>query len=639
MSLPYHDIIGFDLGHAHTTLARVPVTDRTALDTLEIGKRAVQTTAIKRVHAIDSTPATPYKVQIGDRIFNRIKPDEELHLAFKAPPPGDALYELNMREFFCAVLEDLQASGIMSAWDGVMIVVGCPSAWEPKVRKKYQMLLTDPRFPTPVVVSESRAALLNAIGSQGRLTQEEVEGTILTVDVGSSTVDFTIIHGSSSEEPLYTFGDELGGSFFDNQILALGIERHPKADQLRALLAGNRNLKHLLLYTCRKIKERYFESPEDFEETPVKGLSEDLGDLIFDPKLNGEMMREILATPTRSGLPWKATFEHHLLNARSAAQQKGYAIRAVVLTGGAARMGFVPDTVRKIFPESEGITLIMDNAPHASVARGLALWGRGDVLVKSFRAEIKHLFAEEVPALVERHQGQLLELLIPALADKIINEFVVPGLMNWKDRAYNTTAELKEALNNQTEAWIKSEAGQQFFVSITNQWWDEGVRDEFSKLVGPICKAHDVPVGALDIRHPYTVAGFDATNLSVPIPLEEIVRIVGYIIFWLIVWVLPLGGPLLAAFITLLFKEAVDSIIDEFMQHADMPRWARDWVSDDKIQRIGQENRQRIIETMTAKLSGDTEFMTDLQQHLCSQLQDDVEREAKKIENRLYSGN
>ncbi|HHY57945.1 MAG TPA: hypothetical protein GYA08_21205, partial [Chloroflexi bacterium] len=180
--------------------------------------------------------------------------------------------------------------------------------------------------------------------------------------------------------------------------------------------------------------------------------------------------------------------------------------------------------------------------------------------------------------------------------------------------------------------------GQQLRVEIANRWWNDYVRQDFQAIMEPVCAAHDVPVGSLDIRVPFQLDHFSHDELEVPIPLGPLLRIIGYIIFWAIVWVLPLGGPILAAFITLLFKDEIDRFIDNSMQQLNLPVFMRSTVSDNKIQQIGEQNRMRIASVMKQKLMAEPAFMENLNQQLVAQLRDDVDRAVQKIANRLYSG-
>lgn len=446
-------VIGFDLGHAHTALATMSVAGR-ELKSLEISKRKEQTTALKRRYTKPS--ASPvgaqngYTVSFGDRVFNQILPEDELHLGFKARPSHNLLYQKNMTEFFTAVLHDVTTSGQVQDWSQVSIIVGCPSEWKEKEREWYQKLLTVPGYPEPLVTSESRAALLNAIvPHETVMTLHDLNKTILVVDVGSSTVDFTLIHGVSSEKPLADFGDDIGGAFFDQAIYDYAISHHPQPEQLHNLLALNRNLEPKLLYRCRKAKEKYFESPEDWEEDDVPGFAEPLGTLVFEPVVNGATMREILAKPTKSGKPWIPTFEDHLRKAQQIADAESKSVSVVILTGGAARMSFVRETICTVFP---GALLIVDSEPEYSIARGLAAWGRSDILVKSFRAEMDRLFKTEIPDLLRNKQEYLLDLLAPTLADHVIDNFVTPGIFAWKRGEYESLASMKNAIDAQTSA-------------------------------------------------------------------------------------------------------------------------------------------------------------------------------------------
>lgn len=631
------EVIGFDLGHAHTTLALVRVAAPQP-KVLEITKRKVQTTALKRRYSANHGSQNGYTILFGDRVFNQTPPEDELHLAFKAKPSGNPLHMKNMAEFFTAVLEDIRASGQIQDWANVSIIVGCPSHWEEADREQYQRLLAVPSFPKPQVISESRAALLNAIApAEVAITQEDLHNSVLIVDIGSSTVDFTLIHGMS-EEPLSDFGTDIGGSFFDEEIYRCSVEHYPDPEHLAQMLRLNRNLEPKLIYQCRKAKEKYFESPEDWKVKHVPGFAEEISvGRYFEPIVNGETMARILQKPTRSGQPWVETFEGQLRKAQQEANVKGYPVKVVVLTGGASRMGFIVEGIRRIFPE-QSTKLIQDSEPETSVAKGLAIWGRGDILVRSFETTVDELFQSRIPALLREKQPHLLSLLIPALVEKVINDFVIPQMLAWKAGRYNTIQELKTAISAQAATWLASSDGQQFRIDVANRWWNEFVRTEFQALVDPVCKAHDVPIGSLDIRVPFQLDQLHHAELEVPIPLGPMLRIIGYVIFWAVVWVLPLGGPVLAAFITLLFKEEIDSFIDENMAKLNLPGILRKTVSDDKIHQVGVQNGQRMAEEMEQKLSHDQNFGDSLHASLIAQLSDDIDRAIRKIAVRLYAG-
>jgi len=632
------EVIGFDLGHAHTTLASVMVAAHQP-KVLEITKRKVQTTALKRRPNTKHGSQNSYTILFGDRVFNHVPPEEELHLAFKAKPSNNPLYMKNMAEFFSAVLEDIRASGQVQDWANVSIIVGCPSHWEEEDRKRYQSLLATPAFPQPQVISESRAALLNAIApAEVAITQDDLRDSVLIVDVGSSTVDLTLIHGLQGEEPLCDFGAEIGGAFFDEEIYRCSVERYPDPDHLRLMLQLNRNLEPKLIYKCRKAKEKYFESPEDWEASHVPGFAEEISvGRYFEPIVSGETMAHILQKPTKSGQPWIETFEGQLRKAQQEANAKGYPVKVVVLTGGAARMGFVTESIRRVFPE-QTTKLIQDSEPETSVAKGLAIWGRGDILVRSFEATIDELFQSHIPALLREKQPHLLSLLIPSLVEKVINDFVIPEMLAWKAGRYSTLQELKTVISTRATEWLASPAGQQFRIDVANRWWNESVRKEFQALVDPVCKAHDVPVGSLDIRVPFQLDRLHYEELEVPIPLGPMLRIIGYVIFWAIVWVLPLGGPILAAFITMFFKEEIDHFIDENMEKLSLPGFLRKTVSDDKIYQVGVQNGQQMAKQMEQKMSQDENFGDSLHASLIAQLSDDIDRAIRKIAVRLYSG-
>ncbi|MBF2020042.1 MAG: hypothetical protein IGR93_08065 [Hydrococcus sp. C42_A2020_068] len=624
MDVKHIHFIGFDLGHGQTALASIPTHASARLEILEINNKKVQTTAFKR--------SDDGKIATGDRAFNSVvEPPNQLCIAFKKRATSEPEYRKNMQEYYYSTLQHLQETNQVPQWHDRVIIIGCPSEWKQKERESYQELFSNPQFPKPEVVSESRAALLHVMEQQGKtITKADLDdGAVLVIDCGSSTTDFTIIHGWNSEEPLDDFGDDLGASYFDEEIFKYSVEKNEDAANLFALIQANPNLVPMLKYLCRQAKEKYFDAPDDFAEDNVSVGYRRIGNTIFEPLVNGVLMNQLIHQPlANSQYSWIQTFQNLLQRAKNEITTRGYSLRAILLTGGASRMGFIRESIKQIFlQENPEIKFQQDPEPEFSVASGLARWGRRRYLIESFRENTKRVFDEEMPELIEKHSSEFLDILIPKLMDIVIPLFVIPGLFDWKQGKFETTEVLQKQIKQQTNQWLQTSEGIELIASVGNEWWHKGVGKEFLFFIDPLCRKHDVPTGSMNLKIPFRSESFFDPEFPFPIPLEPLVRFIGYIIFWVIVWALPLGGPIIAAFITFFAKDEVDKFIDLSIKKINMPKLLRTTVNDTEIESLDLK-RHEIANKTREMISSDDEAMKNITSQILKHLRTEVEKKA-----------
>lgn len=628
-------IIGFDLGHGQTAIASIATKEDVRLEMLEIyNNNKVQTTALKRSYSDE-------KVAIGDRVFNKIvEPPDELHIAFKAKPKDDPTYRRNMQDFYCSILRHLNESYQVSEWNDRIIILGCPSGWSEEERVAYQKLFQDPKFPKPEVVSESRAALLHVIEQQDiSLSKTDLDdGAILVIDVGSSTTDFTIIHGWNPEEPLHDFGKDLGASYFDEEIFKYSVERNNNAEELRALIRAKPNLVPKMKYLCRQAKQKYFASPDDFAKDYVSGESLEIEAVSFKPLVNGVLMNELIEKSLpNSQYSWVQTFKNLLQQAKSKITARRLSLKAILLTGGASRMGFIKESITDVLlQENPKPKLQQDPDPEYSVASGLARWGRRRYLIESFRKEVKQVFEKKMPGLIDNHISSFLDILIPKLVDKVITDFAIPGLLDWKKGNYKTIEALQQQIKQQLDDWLQRPEGIELIASVSNEWWNKEVGKEFLFVVDPLCTEHDVPTVEMNLKIPFSSESFFKADFFDP--LQPLIKMIGYIIFWVIVWILPLGGPIAAAFITFgitkIFKDPIDNFIDgnmkfidENIKKIDVPKLARAIVNDAQIYSLS-EKRDEIVSKLRQAIDNDDKARANITSRLLEHLRTEVEKKA-----------
>ena len=120
-----------------------------------------------------------------------------------------------------------------------------------------RMALPVPEMP----VGESRAAFLytNYSGSLG-VSPELLKGSVLVVDMGSSTTDLAyVVAGKDETKTMAEFGEAfLGGGMIDQAILRHCVEANDKAQEINDLFEREPSIRCNCEVTARQVKEEYF---------------------------------------------------------------------------------------------------------------------------------------------------------------------------------------------------------------------------------------------------------------------------------------------------------------------------------------------------------------------------------------------
>lgn len=334
------EVIGLDLGHGETAVARAVLGSREPPTMLEIFGRKSLITAL--AHDMNGNTL------IGEKAVRA--PDAlDLEIHFKRSPSRDPRL-LHLREFVSRLYQELIRTGQIERSEKSWFFVGHPSGWEPKDREAYSQILANCGIPHLTVVPESRAALVNARES-GRVTARELKNEyILVIDVGSSTTDFTLVKGLL-EEPIGDFGYNLGGSHIDTAIFERTLANHPQREELEKIFVKHPRLRELAILTSRKSKEEYFRDPELYEKEPVP-VTGDIQKYVFRPSVNGSIMEEILKQPLSSldERSWCQYFYEVVNKVKTDLAQ--YKPGVVLTTGGASRMEFIQEICQEAFPET-----------------------------------------------------------------------------------------------------------------------------------------------------------------------------------------------------------------------------------------------------------------------------------------------
>jgi len=175
------ETVGFDLGHGETAVAKAIVESIEPPQMLEINHKKNQVTALGWHPQLGYLVGEQALIQAGVT---------QLAITFKQKPNNDPKYRKTISTFIATYYHLLKESRQIETQDTTYFYVGCPSGWSVKERSEYQQLLQEAGIPLLNVVPESRAAFMQA-KEAGKLEYEKLISSVLIVDIGSSTTDFT----------------------------------------------------------------------------------------------------------------------------------------------------------------------------------------------------------------------------------------------------------------------------------------------------------------------------------------------------------------------------------------------------------------------------------------------------------------
>ncbi len=183
------EIIGFDLGHGETAIAKTTLfTEESKFNltppkTLEIinGKSSI----------ITAVAMKDGRILIGDDAYS-FKDVTDLYILFKSYQLDDPKVYEPIKNFVRKCLDNLQKQGTRLD-QNTHFIVGSPSGWTESDRKKYEEILKEAGMINITVRPESRAAFLEAKESGELSDFSLINDCVLIIDIGSSTTDFTIV--------------------------------------------------------------------------------------------------------------------------------------------------------------------------------------------------------------------------------------------------------------------------------------------------------------------------------------------------------------------------------------------------------------------------------------------------------------
>ena len=489
VKLPDIEFIGYDLGHGETAVGRAYSRSQREPEILEYRGERSFVTAIAR---------TDKGVRIGADAVNLaalaqagLGQMDDVWVKFKSRALDVQAVTQPTQLFTKALFTHLAKEGRIEGASQSQFLIGCPSGWEASTRAAYQGVFEAAGLKDVRIVAESRAALMTAL-EQGYVTVDAARKTVLIVDIGSSTTDFTYCHDMTAEDVGHNV---LGSGLLDGQIFDLNLARQDKPERIEALIQKHPHYRPIMEYWCRQIKEAFFNGDGHSVEM-IKRLPVD-GGLLFEISLNAEEAEAILSAPHEAlnGFSWRTAFDYALRETVDALG--GRAPETILLTGGASRLPLVLPACEAAFPKAR---IIRGAEPEFAIARGLAWLGRFETLHKNFQNAVRHLLSDDGPIYVKARAAStdLGARLAPALVDALSESCILPAFQAWRRGDVARLSEVEDHLKDAVQNWLGSADSQEVLKPIIADWFT-ALQRQIETDTDPLCREHGLPAMVLSL--------------------------------------------------------------------------------------------------------------------------------------------
>ena len=590
-----NEFVGFDLGHGESALGRAFGATTREPEILEYrGERSFVTAIAK----------TSEGIKIGADAVNLsfMAGAPKVWVKFKDREMSGADVETPTRLFTQTLIEGLSQDGIIRGPLESRFIIGCPSGWTDDHQAAYQKLFEGAGLKTVRIVPESRAALMTAL-EQGYLSIEDAKASVLIVDIGSSTTDFTYSRDLDAEDVGHNI---LGSGLLDTQIFNLNLARQKSKKQIEKLLKKYPHYQPIMEYWCRQAKEAYF-TGEDKPVEMIKRLPVN-GGVLFEIKIDKTDADKILGTPLESlnGYSWEAAYNFALKE--TVEKLGGRAPDTILLTGGASRLPLILPATERAFPKAK---VLRGAEPEFSIARGLSWLGRFEFLHASFQEAVSEILSEDgaIYAKAKNASQTLGQKLAPALVDAMTDGCTIPVFQQWRSGQIKSLDEVEGVLSERVKTWLQSDSATAVLKPVINDWFAQLQRD-IEKDTDPLCRDHGLPAMVLSLDDNQHISRH-LEELSIAAPrvdsLESDAAFMGTTLTALIISALlakanlfaplflnPIGLVVGGATAGGIFLYGRKSLQGKF-KGANVPVLARQIMTDGRIRRAAEKQRSELI--------------------------------------------
>ncbi len=590
------EFIGYDLGHGETSVARAYGGSSREPEIIEHAGEKSFVSAVARGKS---------GVRIGAQAVNMSalgKGKNEVWVKFKSRDLNDSSTEIPTRLFTQTLFNDLAADKKIDGLKTSRFIVGCPSGWSGNDRDDYKDLMQASGLSMVRIVPESRAALMTAL-EQGYLSLEAARSSVLIVDIGSSTTDFTYCYDLEAEDVGHNI---LGSGLLDTLILERNLARQPERKKIEKLINKYPWYKPIMEYWCRLAKEQFFNG----EGSPVEIIRRlpVAGGVLFEIRMDSKDADAILKTKidALNGFSWPQTFNYALKE--SVERLGGRHPQTVLLTGGASRLPLVAPACEKAFPNAR---VVRGAEPEFAIARGLAWLGRFEYLHGGFKTAIGELVKDGGPVFAKARAASdnLGDVLAPVLVDALIDACVVPAFGDWRRGEIKALNDVEDALNTRVTEWLSSDAAQKTLRPAIEDWF-AGLQRNIEQITDPLCRDHNLPAMVLSLDDSTHVSKH-LEGLSVAAPkitsLESDTALVGTTISAVLIGVLLSQAHLLAPLLGSPIGIAIGGVLglgsfifgkkalEGKLRAANVPRVMRMLMTDGRVRKAAKKQRGELI--------------------------------------------
>jgi len=592
------EFIGFDLGHGETALGRAFGATIREPEILEYrGERSFVTAVAK----------TKAGVKIGGEAVNLsvMGNSPQVWVKFKGRELNKTEIKQPTQLFSKTLIGGLAEDGIIRGPKESRFIVGCPSGWTEATRQDYQHLFEGAGLKTVRIVPESRAALMTAL-EQGYLSMEDARSSVLIIDIGSSTTDFTYCQDMDAEDVGHNI---LGSGLLDTEIFNINLARQKSRKQIEKLIKRYPHYQPIMEYWCRLAKEQYFTG----QETPVemiKRLPVD-GGVLFEIRIDKTDAVQILSMPMTplNNYSWQTAFDYALRETID--NLGGRDPDTVLLTGGASRLPLVLPATQKAFPKAK---VVRGSEPEFAIARGLAWLGRFEFLHASFKESVATMLSNDGAVYTKSRDASraLGKTLAPVLVDAIAQNCIVPVFQDWRSGKIESLENVEGELSMRVKTWLQSESASAVLKPVIDKWFAQLQRD-IERETDPLCRDHGLPAMVLSLDDSQHVSRH-LQDLAVAAPkvntMESDTALMGTTLTALIISALlakaNLFAPLFLNPIGLVVGGAIAGgsflygrkALEGKFKSAKVPVLARQIMTDGRIRRAANKQRPELIQVV-----------------------------------------
>lgn len=368
-------VIGIDLGHGETSAAICPMQWNTEESQLEPPKDLEMGSNRKVIPSV-MTIMSNGDAYIGESAFKHDNLEGAQSFAYfkKRPTDVNGDNEQIMIRFMHEVYKLICEKNSDKLTKGNHVVaIATPSGWDKKAQDVYKAMAEKAGMPIEFVTKESRAAFVRAQHDATSGLSRSIDKGAIVFDMGSSTLDFTYMNRSKSND-LIDHGYDCGASYVEKMMFH-NIEN--KTPVIKEFEKKYPKLTATLLYKTREVKEQVFFDPAskvkkfiNFEEFVDDADFEDERFKIkYEPgELDAELEQDGYIGQIRDAMD---DFQHNYLH--------GAKIYGVLMTGGASRMDFMKDLIAKTW-NVDSSQIYRDQDPSLTISQGVAEVARIDML-------------------------------------------------------------------------------------------------------------------------------------------------------------------------------------------------------------------------------------------------------------------